>query len=195
MPLLDELVPEYDVAARYRTLVRADPATVYEALGRADVAASPLIRMLFLLRRLPAWLVRAPQAARAAPRSRTLRDLIGRGFGLVAERPGEELVLGTVGRFWQLAAELRDASAADFARPLEPGLARAAWNFRVVDAGPGNTELSTETRVQCADAATRRRFRVYWAMVGPASGWIRREILRLIRRTAERSRLSTAAAR
>jgi hypothetical protein len=113
----------------------------------------------------------------------------------VAERPGEELVLGTVGRFWQLAAELRDASAADFARPLEPGLARAAWNFRVVDAGPGNTELSTETRVQCADAATRRRFRVYWAMVGPASGWIRREILRLIRRTAERSRLSTAAAR
>jgi hypothetical protein len=65
----------------------------------------------------------------------------------------------------------------------------------VVDAGPGNTELSTETRVQCADAATRRRFRVYWAIVGPASGWIRREILRLIRRTAERSQVSTAAAR
>ena len=95
MTLLDEVVPVYDVAARYRVHVRADPTTVYDALGRADVAASPLIRMLFLLRRLPAWLVRAP-AARVAPRSRTLRDLIGRGFGLVAERPGEELVLGTV---------------------------------------------------------------------------------------------------
>ena len=195
MTLLDELVPGYDVAARYRTQVRADPATVYEALGRADLAASPLIRMLFLLRRLPAWLVRAPQSARFASRSRTLRDLIGGGFGLVAERPGEELVLGTVGRFWQPAAELRDASAADFATPLEPGLARAAWNFRVVDTGAGNTELSTETRVQCADAATRRRFRVYWAIVGLASGWIRVEILRLIRRAAERSQVSPAAAR
>ena len=195
MTLLDELVPVYDVAARYRTQVRADPATVYEALGRADLAASPLIRMLFLLRHLPAWLVRAPQSARFGSRSRTLRDLIGGGFGLVAERPGEELVLGTVGRFWQPAAELRDASAADFATPLEPGLARAAWNFRVVDAGAGNTELSTETRVLCADAATRRRFRVYWAIVGLGSGWIRLEILRLIRRAAERSPVSAAAAR
>jgi len=195
MTLLDELVPGYDVAARYRTQVRADAATVYEALSRADVVASPLIRLLFLLRRLPAWLVRARPAARVAPRLHTLRDLIGRGFGLVAERPGEELVLGTVGRFWRLASALREASAADFATPLEPGLARAAWNFRVIDAGAGHTELSTETRVQCADAATRRRFRVYWAIVGPASGWIRLEMLRLIRRTAERSPLSTAATR
>jgi len=193
MTLLDELVPVYDVAARYRTHVRADPTTVYDALGRADFAASPLIRMLFLLRRLPAWLVRAP-AARVAPRSRTLRDLIGRGFGLVAERPDDELVLGTVGRFWRLAADLREAGAADFAVPLEPGLARAAWNFRVIEAGIGKTELSTETRVQCADSATRRRFRVYWTIVGPASGWIRLEILRLIRRTAERSLLPTEVA-
>ena len=193
MTLLDELVPGYDVAARYRTRVRADPATVYEALHRADVAASPLIRLLFLLRRLPARLVRAHRADRAAPR--TLRDLIGGEFGLVAERPGEELVLGTVGRFWRPVAELRDASAADFATPLGAGLARAAWNFRVVDAGAGTTELSTETRVQCADAATRRRFRLYWAIVGPASGWIRLEILRLIRRTAERSQGRPVAAR
>jgi len=194
MTLLDELMPRYDVSARYRTHVRTDPATVYDALGRAHLAASPLIRMLFLLRRLPARLMRARPVAGFAPRSRTLRDLVGRGFGLVAERPGDELVLGTVGRFWRLAADLREASAADFATALEPGLARAAWNFRVIDAGAGNTELSTETRVQCADAATRRRFRLYWAIVGPASGWIRLEILRLIRRTAERSLLPTAAA-
>jgi hypothetical protein len=56
MTLLDELMPRYDVSARYRTHVRTDSAAVYEALSRADVAGSPLIRMLFLLRRLPARL-------------------------------------------------------------------------------------------------------------------------------------------
>lgn len=69
MTLLDELMPRYDVSARYRTLVRSDPATVYDALGRAHFAASHIIRVLFLLRRLPAWLVRPRQAGRVAPRS------------------------------------------------------------------------------------------------------------------------------
>lgn len=34
-------------------------------------------------------------------------------------------------------------------------------------------------------AAPRRRFRLYWTFVGPASGWIRREMLRAVRLQAE----------
>jgi hypothetical protein len=193
--LLDDTLPVYDVAARYRTEVRASPAAVYHALWHADIGASRLIRFLLRLRWTPGWLAGQHRAARSTRRFRTLGDVVGRGFGVVAERPGDEVVLGTVGRFWRIVGEARAATPADFSAPLATGLARAAWSFRAVDAGRGRTELSTETRVQCADPGTRWRFRVYWALIAPASGWIRREVLRVVRQTAERSLLSTVAPR
>ncbi|MDQ4004708.1 MAG: hypothetical protein M3135_00190 [Actinomycetota bacterium] len=43
----------------------------------------------------------------------------------------------------------------------------------------------TETRVLCVDDRARRRFAVYWALIGPFSGWIRHDLLRGIARIAE----------
>lgn len=194
MTLLDDTLPVYDVAARYRTQVRAGPTVVYHALWHADIGGSLLIRFLVLLRGAPGWLT-GRRCRTRTHRFHSLGDVLGLGFGVVAERPGDEVVLGTVGRFWRLVGESRAATPADFNTPLATGLARAAWNFRAVDAGGGCTELSTETRVQCADPGTRRRFRWYWGMVAPASGWIRREMLRVVRQTAERSLQSTESPR
>ena len=47
--------------------------------------------------------------------------------------------------------------------------------------------LSTETRIQYFGAAARRKFRLYWTLVGPFSGLIRRALLRGVRQQAERS--------
>ncbi len=195
MTLLDDTLPVYDVAARYRTEVCAGPVAVYHALWHADIGASRLIRLLLWLRGIPGRFGRRHHPTLASRRFHTLRDVLGLGFGVVAERPGNEVVLGTVGRFWRMVGELRAAAPVDFRAPLATGLARAAWSFRAIDVGRGRTELSTETRVQCADPGTRRRFRVYWAMIAPASGWIRHDMLRVVRHTAERSLLSTVGSR
>jgi hypothetical protein len=45
--------------------------------------------------------------------------------------------------------------------------------------------LRTETRVVCADAATRRRFRAYRLLIGLASGLIRHEMLAAVRTAAD----------
>lgn len=47
--------------------------------------------------------------------------------------------------------------------------------------------LTTETRVQAADARARRRFRLYWLFIRPWSGLIRRLWLREIARRARRN--------
>jgi hypothetical protein len=62
---------------------------------------------------------------------------------------------------------------------------KAAWNLRVVDSRPGLSLLTTETRVQCFGFAARRRFRLYWAFVGPFSGLLRRSLLGGVKRGAE----------
>ena len=96
-----------------------------------------------------------------------------------------ELLIGLEGRFWRPRPDLRTTDTRRFREPLGPGLARAAWDFRLEPLETGATRLSTETRVRCADAAARRRFRPYWLLVRPGSGLILRAMLAAIRRAAE----------
>jgi hypothetical protein len=61
-----------------------------------------------------------------------------------------------------------------------------AFGFWAVPLGRSlGTRLATETRVYAADAAARRRFRLYWLVVGPFSALIRRRWLAGARRAAE----------
>ena len=190
--LIDDLLPAYDVRTRHRTRVRASAAATWAALHDTDLAAAPLVRALLALRALPAALRRGRAGLREL-RARghdplTLRGFERHGFRIVAERPPRELAIGLEGRFWTLGGDIRTPPPDRFAAaPPVPGTARAVWSFTVRDGDDGTVELATETRVRCADAAARRRFLPYWALVGGGSGVIRRLMLRRIRRAAERA--------
>ena len=180
--LIDRFLPEYDVSERHHTLVRVPADVAYRAVRRLDLARSRSIRAAFAARGLPLLLRRRG----AAVRTLTLDDLVRGGFVLLAEEPGTEVVLGVVGRFWTPRGSLRRVEADDFCRFEEPGEAKAVWNFWVESLSDGSTLVVTETRVRCPDEATRRKFLLYWAAIGPFSGLIRRLALRLVRRDAER---------
>jgi len=115
---------------------------------------------------------------RGAARRPVLEEAL-RTFSVLADVPGRELVVGAVGRPWQLRGGGRPD--ADFRAFDEPGYAKMAMDFRL-DGGL----LTTETRVLLTDAAARRRFRAYWLVIRPFSGLIRRVWLRAIKRRAER---------
>jgi hypothetical protein len=170
---MDHFMPRWDVATRHETIIRGTPADVMRAVKRLDLGRSRLARALFRLRGMP----------RA---SCTLNGALRLGFVLLGERPDRELVLGLAGRFWTPRGDLRRVTPERFLSFAEPGTARAVWGFRAEPVGHGAVELITETRVACADASTRRRFRLYWFFVAPFSGLIRRECLRIIRRDVER---------
>jgi hypothetical protein len=188
--LLDDYLPEFDVRTSYAVRIVASPERVYASLRTANFDQWGLTRALYALRALPTF----PTAPRDTwgrfreelVRQRfTLEDMLAGGFTLLAARPPEELVLGSVGRFWRARGELCATSPAHFREPAPPGTAKAAWNFAVVRHSDGVTELRTETRVLCADVTTRRRFRAYWTLIRPFSGLIRREMLAAVRSAAE----------
>jgi hypothetical protein len=98
-----------------------------------------------------------------------------------------EVVLGTIGRFWQVRpCQLDFADGAAFLAFDAPGFARAAMNFSTSDAGGDRTRLVTETRIAATDAGARRRFAAYWLIVRPGSALIRRMWLRAVKKRAER---------
>lgn len=179
--LIDEFMPVADFAERHAVRVSAPPERAWQAVRALDLRASPVVRVLFTLRSLPA----AVAGRRAGRRlGTTMDDLLGGGFVLLAERAPREIVLGLAGRFWTPSGGLSRVEPEAFRDFDRPGLALAAWNFTILPTD-GGALVATETRVRCTDAAALRSFRRYWRVVRPFSGLVRREALRAIRRTAE----------
>lgn len=177
-------MPAYDVSEYHETTVRAPVQRVYDALRTADLGSSPTVRLLLRLRELPAMFT---IGGHKRSLHLNLDAIMSGGFVLLGENQPHEIALGLAGRFWTLSGSRCRLDRDEFRAFNLPGNAKAVWNFSFVEEGSEVTRLATETRVQCQDDASRRRFRVYWALIAPFSGLIRREVLRAIRKTAESS--------
>jgi hypothetical protein len=180
--LLDDWMPRWDVADRHELTVAAPSDRTYRAVRSVDFAASRVSRLLFAIRNLPAI-----RRGRRVPSSVTLDRVVEAGFVLLAEQPGQEIVLGVAGRFWALSGARIRIDRDEFASHAAPGTAKAAMSFRVDALGADRSRVVTETRVLCADAAARRSFRRYWRVIWPGSAIIRRVALAQIKREAEAS--------
>jgi hypothetical protein len=182
--VIDRWMPVFDVATRHAIEIAASRETVYRILRTTDPSRHWLVALLMGLRRLPAQLA---GPVRAAPRPGADRGSLRgpTGFCLLEEAPPGEFVLGLTGRFWTASGGLVPTDAEHFRDGPPAGFARAVWGFALEDLGPRTTRLVTETRVRCAEAASRRRFLLYWRVIRPGSGLIRRALLRRVRRDAE----------
>jgi hypothetical protein len=78
-------------------------------------------------------------------------------------------------------------TAAEFISFNEPEFLKATWNFELTAQTDGKTMLETETRIRCLDEKAYKKFARYWFFIRPFSGLIRKEILRTVRRKAERA--------
>ncbi len=74
--------------------------------------------------------------------------------------------------------------APDYQRP---GYAVGTWGFSVLPYGEKESVLVTDIRVRTTDAEARRRFRLYWAAVGPFVTAMGGPVLRLVDREARRA--------
>ncbi len=177
---LDEVMPRPDVAARYETRVRAPLARTREAMRGADFSQLPLTRLLMGLRKLGWGRQKAEQAASQEERLRAA------GFIPIPSGSENEVLLGVVGRFWRLdSGTVRGLTAEELLAFARDGFAKALWNFTVEPESESVTRLATETRVVVYGGAARGKFRAYWLLVGPFSGLIRKEMLRMVKRRAE----------
>jgi len=172
MILIDQVMPAYDRREVHQRTIDAPPAAVWDAVHGLSSDDLKLMRALMGLRTL---------GRRREDGGRPVLDGFRRmGFELVAEEAGRELVVAGIGRFWELSGGLRRVEDREhFAGFDEPGYAKVAFNFRLDD-----NRLSTETRIAGTDAHASRRFGLYWLLVRPGSGLIRREWLRAIAKQA-----------
>lgn len=191
--LLDDFLPTYDHAISVSEVFRARPDDVFETITNLDLFGIPVARVLLGARGLPARVIDAGARRRGAavapePPTFRVRDLPERGWILLGERPGVEVVYGNVGKVWRAAggAPEHEVTAQEFAGFAEPGFAKLAESLRVAPYGAYASILTQETRVTTTDEDSRRRFGRYWLAVGPFIHLIRPAVMRALARELQR---------
>jgi hypothetical protein len=108
------------------------------------------------------------------------------GWGVLAEVPGREIVMGAVTQPWMADVVFRPLPPGAFAAFDEPGYVKIAWTLRTDPIGDAESMFRTETRVATTDPAARAKFRRYWSFTSPGIILIRRLSLGPLKADAER---------
>lgn len=174
---LDAWIPQPDAREIHSRTVEANPQHLYDALKHKPLQFRGPSRALMSVRFIGELLKgKSKHTAKASFVDLALRL----GFVILDEEPNEELILGFVGRFWQLVPEILPIKAEDFLAFNRPGYAKAVVNFKITNIDGMRYSLSTETRVKGCDPRSTRILRCYWFLIRPFSGLIRHDTLRAI---------------
>jgi len=205
MMLADELLPVFDVSDEQAVVVEADAEATWHALMSVDLIEvgrrRPLVAVLGALRVLPEIAGHLLHGERppAAPARLTLRDTTelptnGGGWMLLGERPGEELALGLVGKFWRPVISYADLDAEQYKTFAEPGWAKTVYALSVTVLDDEHTMLRAVMRTVATDEQARRWFRRYWTLgVGSGAHMLVHGLLDIVREDAEADREATSA--
>jgi hypothetical protein len=181
-PFLDRFMPVYEVAERHYIQVAAPADVTFRAACEQDLMALPVVRAIFKTREV---VLGAEPDGAAHPRG-LLALTKSIGWGMLAEIPGREIVMGAVTRPWYANVVFRALPPDEFAAFHEPDYVKIVWTLRADSVGPHESIFRTETRVITTDAAARSKFRWYWARFSPGIVLIRRLSLGPLRCDAER---------
>ena len=179
---LDRFMPAYDVVERHQVRVGAPAAMTFAAAREQDLLRVPLIRAIFKTREL---VLGATPDERPQPRG-LLAATQALGWGVLAEVPDREVVVGAVTKPWEANVTFHALPASEFAAFSQPGFVKIAWTLRADPIDDDTSVFRTETRAVATDSTARARFRRYWALASPGIAMIRRLSLQPLKRDTER---------
>jgi len=170
--IIDKYCPDYIVSKKYDIEVAANIARVYWAARSFNMSNSSLSKWLFKLRGFPESLT-------------SIEGLTKFGFVILGDKKEEEIVFGLVGKFWTFSANIQHLNSQEFNDFHKRGYAKAVANIALISLSENHTKVVTETRIHCADTFSSFFFRLYWTLISPFSGLIRKEWLKTIKETSE----------
>jgi hypothetical protein len=181
-PLLARFMPVYDVVDRHHIHVAAPADVTFAAACEQDLMAPPVVRAIFTAREIV--LGALPDTA-AHPRG-LLALTRSIGWGVLAEVPGREVVMGAVTQPWEANVVFRPLPPDEFVAFNEPDYVKIVWTLRADAIGANASIFRTETRAVATDGAARTKFRRYWSFLSLGIILIRWASLKPLQADAER---------
>lgn len=181
--LFDDVVPEYQFGERHTVRVHAGREQVMQAVHEATWGD---LKSLNTLLRIRGAVLRHPyrEGGAFSPEKRVLDVFTASGY--IMGGTDHEIVMAG-GADTQAKRVLAVHSLQEYADLHQPGVVKMAFTFYTEDAGGGWSTVTTETRM-AVEGGSIREPAVYWRLIVPGSGLLRREWLEGIKRRAEKSR-------
>jgi len=203
---LDHFLPAYDFFEWHSVAIQAKPEKVYEAIRQFDVNKSKVSKFLLALRSV--FQVFKSKKNRGDTESTadnqtsnfqlfksknnsgniesTTDNQISKIMFILDDVENQEVVLGFIGMFWHIKpTTVQLSSPAEFVEFDKPGYCKAAWNLYIESNNEDTVTLSTETRILCLGSGAKALFLLYWSIIKPYSGFIRIDMLKIIKHEAE----------
>lgn len=175
MSALECALPVWHFNVQHSGWVAAAPDEVWWALRTLSVQDLVLTRPLVALRHL--------SNSQSLTRGTLFDD--GPVTMLHIDAPGYA-VAGAIAKPWQFRpARQEPVSLEHFTAFTAPGWVKYLTDFSVAPAG-GGTRITTVTRGVATDEHARRLFTLYWTLIRPAVGVVRRDVLASTARRARR---------
>ncbi|MBS2018830.1 MAG: hypothetical protein JST00_38540 [Deltaproteobacteria bacterium] len=178
MSALDRVVPTPRLLETDEIELALPVDQAWNVVRHADFGKLPIVRALFTTRTLPERVSSSssgPVALRFDELSSTREKP---GFQVLVESEPREFVVGAIGKVWHLNIPFVHVDGADaFAAFAEEGFVKVAWAIQLEPRGEHGTLVRFEVRVDATDERSWRRFERYFAIIGPASRFIRRAML------------------
>ena len=167
--LIDKYLSHYTFNEYHEIVVDSPIANVFSVANDFDLSKSKTIAWLFKIRGLPTQRL-------------NLQNFIDDiGFtNLESNAPYENLI-----GFWARVKIAPIPSYEDFINNSISPWVKVVWNFQCEELEENKTKVSTETRVLCVAPITKITFRLYWLMIKPFSGLIRKKMLKIIKKDSE----------
>ena len=181
-PLLDRFLPVYEIVERHQIRVAAPAAVTFDAACDVDLQGPPVVRAITRAREI---ILGAKPGDRRSPRG-LLAEMQLLGWGVLADVPGREVVMGAVTKPWEANVTFRALPPDQFAAFKEPGYVKIAWTIRADQVSGSESVFRTETRAIATDPEARSKFRRYWSFLSPGIIVIRWALLGPVKKEAER---------
>jgi hypothetical protein len=181
--LLDTFIRDYDVCERHEIAVVAPADVTLATAQEMELESSPVIRAIFKAREL---ILRSKPDSTTRPKG-LIEEMKSIGWGVLAESPGREIVMGGVTKPWEANPVFRALPPDEFAAFSEPDHVKIAWTLRAIPEPTGGSTFCTETRAVATDPGARKKFRVYWSFLSPGIILIRSAMLPALKAAAERN--------
>lgn len=168
--MLNKYLKTFQFSEYHEIPIKSNAKEIFPLIKSIDFKKSKLIWLLFSLRGLP-------------QKMDSINGFLEQGFILLEEKADEEMIIGFL--FSIPIKETKRITPDQFAGFNDEKTIKGVWNFKIRKSGSGNV-LSTETRVFCPTRMTKLFFAFYWFCISYFSGLIRMEILKLIKKEAEK---------
>ena len=159
-----------------RIFVKAKPAVAWERARHYDMSTIPFVRFLFNLRTITDIFHDEKPVNKDGRIGLDQITENGKGFMILDESAGKEVVVGAIGKFWHLDIPFAEIKPDEFKNFNEYGWGKLAWSITVESYLSGST-ICFELRTTATDEDSWKKLNRYYYVIGIFSKLIRHTLM------------------